>query len=316
MRSLPPAGRLIGLMFAIAVAAPAPAIPPPLPVHAAYGPLVQCFAGYRIAVSGAEAVVLGTGLVVNSGNSFFALDAEPAARPAGDKATTLEVPGIGTVGRYVVPSGRQRPGLRDAGPTTEYVLPPIGGAGAVLVRSPRFDGGSGDLATLARIGPAGDDCGTFGPPDYAGASAEALYWSPVRHDGPAFHCLNGIGFAVAAGEQYQRMWSDEGTRARLHGPAGEFALDVPPLPDRVRRKGGPVAAGFAQSVREDAAESHVLLLQAAPPRRGWSAENPEWASRLSIRYRPGTEAAAQAFAARLQFVDSDDRRCRAVTGKP
>jgi hypothetical protein len=302
---------------AIALASTAAvAIPPPLPSYSRYGPVTQCLNGYRVEVTGDEAVTLDQGVMVLNDEFRLFLDPERTSRPESDRPVAVEVPGLGQAQRYRVAANRGRVSLytgdRDI---TEYVLPANGG-GAVLVRSDRFDGSARDLELLARVAavdPARDQCGTFAPPDYAGRSFAALYWSPVRHPGPGFHCQQGIGYPVAAGESTQRPWLQTNAQSDLHLADGvALGLRGPTDPARrYRRTRGPIEAGYELSTRELSAEVHELLLIVPESRRG--RDEPAHLQQIAIQYAPGQEAAAQAFARRLEFVGRNDRRCPSAT---
>lgn len=285
------------------------AIPPPLPVHAAYGPLTQCLSGYRIDVAETEAVSVGDGLGFASDQFSLSLIPERTDLPPRASAIEVDVPGLGRINRHVVPAGSGQFGPAPRGPATAYVLPKRGQAGTVLVRSPQFDGSDRDLALLARIAPvdpARDRCGQFAAPDYAGETPEALYWSPVRHRGPRFHCQNGIGFPVGEAEALQLTWARDAW-SRVH--AGERRLVVlgPTVPARqAGRARGPVAAGYSPTINPNSEQLSILVLAAPPSRRA----NPPYNHQISIQFRPGDEAHARALAERLEFVDRNDRRCR------
>lgn len=293
------------------VTMPATAIPPPLPAYSRYGPVTQCVNGYRIAVTEAEAVTLDQGLIVVNDDYLLFLDAERTERAATDRPEAVEMPGIGRTMRYRVAADHGRMGLvNDGRVITEYVLPAVDGGSAVLVRSPRFDGSERDLALLARVAPvdpAGDRCGEFQAPDYAGQTPAALYWSPVQRPGPAFHCQGNIGFAIAAGETYQLTWSRDSAWSRYRSNGLELTLRGPNVPaSRYRRARGPVEAGYDQNIRDLGGMSELLLT--IPDSRRHRNE-PAHIQQIAITFPQGQEAAARAFASRLEFVARDDRRC-------
>jgi hypothetical protein len=297
----------------VAVLAPAPtgAIPPPLPSYSRYGPVTQCLRGYRIAVTEAEAVTLGQGVTVLNDDFLLFLDPERTDRPATDVGQPVDVPGVGQALRYRVAADRGRIDFANGDrEIIEYALPAIGGEGAVLVRSNRFDGSDGDLALLARVAPvdpARDRCGAFQAPDYAGQTPAALYWSPVQRPGPAFHCQGNIGVAIEAGETYQLNWSRDSAWARFVTNGVELYLRGPNVPARrYRRTRGPIEAGYDQNIRDMGGMSELLLTipDARRPR-----DEPAHIQQIAVTYPNGQEAVARAFAARLEFVARDDRRC-------
>jgi len=303
----------------LAMVAPAPALampPPPPPIHARYGPLTQCLAGYAIAAGADEAIVAmedGIAVVGDRDSLQLAIDRGYSDR-AQAPATMIEIAALGSVTRYALVHRGSPPDQQ-----FEYLLPARFGGRPVLAASRQFDGGDRDLALLGRISrvdPQGGSCGAFAAPDFAGEAAAASYWRPATAPGPAYHCQNGIGYEVRAGEALQLQWR---TLAAVMIPAsrllsGGVRLTVEgPVTRRDATTSVPLSR-YRRSI--DLWSGNRLILALLPPQEAMSH-----AARMRLlaeqRYTDGIliefpfrgEAAARAFATRLEFVDRADPRC-------
>lgn len=314
---------IVSLVALLSLTAPAAAIPPPPPSATRYGPVIQCLAGYKIAVSGEEAISLGNGTTLIADRLVMKLfDTLGESYWASAEATLIEVPGLGQVMRLAFPAGPAPDGpSRDIPPRFEYNLPALGGGHIVTVVSDNFDGSAADLALLARITPVAvpDACGTFGVSDYAGASPVTSYRSPVIHDGPAFRCANGVGFPIDAGARWQRNWL---AFDPVRSPDSETHLFVGDKAFRVRLANDPImkmkgykagkpvlGVGFTTDIRDYGGGIFELLV--IPPKADTLPHVQRYGWQMSITYSEGEEAAARALAARLIFVKDSDARCGA-----
>jgi hypothetical protein len=302
------AARWLALM--IVATPPARATPPSPPdPPARYGPLVQCLNGYAVMVAADEAVFAWPdGFTLWGERESFAFtieDRDPYRAQA--ERVAVDLPGVGTIARL----SRRSP--QGEVYQLEYRIPGRGGAQDLLARSASFNGTTADLAILARIRPAGPtECGTFATPDFPGADPDALYWAPALTRGPLYRCEGRVGYALLAGEAMRRPWSIRAghipSRAVLpdahlavHGP-----YRVPPAFT------GPVAAGYRISVEKlDYYGPHLLLSPPAPLLRRQRPRANRGDYEMRIAFAPGGEAAARAFASRLEFVESGDPRCHA-----
>lgn len=305
------------ILLALAGSTAAPAMPPPLPVNARYGPVMQCLGGYRVAVTAQEAISVGADVTLITDRYLLRL-VETAGGHGGSKVTQVVHPGLGPIDRVVAKVVRtDNGGFRVIGKqpklprfTIAYRLPALGGGSPVAVSSSRFTGTDADFAMLsrvARVEPT-DTCGAFGPPDFAEENPAALRWSPVAVPGPAYRCQNGVGFAVKPGENLRLYWGpqpDTGI-SELHLADRYFGIRGPIEPARkVGRGTGLIAAGYTISKRPINQGGSELIL--SPPDN--DSERP-FLRQIYIQHRDTHESEARALAGRLEFVSGKDARCR------
>lgn len=347
---------MLGLLFTAPAHATLP--PPTPPEYGAYGPRVVCEGDLSIAVRADEAVhlvgpifrimgddhliaatpmlmphsafslfngpvrhgVFATGGLPNNPAIAFRYsgDLPPAAAPSAIFAR--DGFGKGEV-RYAVET-------RVGASSSADMLPML------IVASPSFDGTDADKAILARfqMGAAGvADCVRpadlgAGKVDYRAAGFERSFDNPyyaglypAQPDvGPGYHCLGGIGFAVAVGEQLRRPWkSQRGGQSYLIRGGVTVALWGPVAPmrpiDPEDRREHP-AGQLHRSALTFYPNRGVGPPYAAPGVRedgSWLVElGQDRNSRLQIRFPAGDKAALGfSLIERLEFVADDDPRC-------
>ena len=295
-----------------------PPPPPPPPIHSRYGPLTQCLNSYAVTATAAEAVgVMGDGFSVFSDTAPLSLEIDPGdpyrARQRHDQ---IDTPNLGRLDRYQQ--------SYDGRNVVTYLIPPRDGGHGTLVYSSGFDGSNRDLAILGRIarveGPQA--CGDFRAPVYPGETPEALLWRSSSTPGPSFHCQNGIGFPVLAGEALQAARQDDsdGPSVRLSSPNPQLSyLDPVHLvvrgPMDTVNGTGAVAAAYRPRTETMSDGDNVILM---PPRTDSERHGPDnrYRRRIRIAYPPGQEAAARAFANRIEFVARSDPRCHGDSRAP
>lgn len=314
---------LIGIVLALLVPAPASALPPPLPVNARYGPVTQCYNGYRIAVTAGEGLSVGQDVTLVTDRYHLRLR-ESESDGGNGKVSSVTHPALGPVERVVTKPAKPKDhgGFRVIGAkrpvrteTVSYRLPAVDGATAVTAHSDQFRGTEADLAILsrlARIDPAADSCGAFAAPDWAHQTFDALRWSPNLAEGPAYRCQNGIGYAVRPGERLRLYWGPQpdATMSELHLADRSFAIRGPIEPaKRPGRAKGPMAAGYGVTKRAIYPGAAELIL--SPP--GNDRDRP-FLRQIFIPHQDMHEAEARLLAARLEFVAAKDPRCRSAPG--
>lgn len=287
--------------------------PPPPAAHARYGPLTQCLSGYSVTASEAEAIVAferGVSLFTDNGGGFNIQVDDGDPYRSRQEQTSVETPNLGRVIRL------QR--TYATGPETTYLIPSGDGRPAMLVHSGSFDGTQRDLGLLARIVRIDREqgCGPFRAPAYPGETPDAERWRPSATPGPFFHCQNGIGFPVLAAEAIQSGWwrTEEGQPLRISLP-NPIAPALDPIHLVLRGPIDPVTGTGAVAARfrprlERMSDGPAILLMpplTEPIRYG---QDPRYRHWIEIDYPSGQEVAARAFAARIEFVDSADSRCR------
>lgn len=289
--------------------------PPPPPVHARYGPLTQCLGGYAVTASTSDAILAmdgGVTLFSETGGFNIRIDDGDPYRSQQRRAD-IELAGLGQLIRY------QRTYYPGSAPeiSTTYLIPARDGHPAMLVQSGGFDGTERDLAVLGRITRvAGEQgCGNFRNPAYPGETPDAELWQPASTPGPFYRCQNGIGFPVLIGEALQSAWygTIDGPAVRLSVPdprwsrLGPIHLVVHGPPEAPIGTGA-VAASYRHAIENWSDGPNFMLV---PPRQASERHGPNQSFRHLIRiaYPPGQEAAAQAFANRIEFVERTDPRC-------
>jgi len=287
--------------------------PPPPPVHARYGPLMQCLDGYAIAASASEAMFsTPDGMSLVGDREGMSLSRE-VIDPHRLQVAVIDVAHLGRVTRF------ERL-YRHPAKRIEYLLPARFGGPEMLARSLQFDGSNRDFAILRRISrvePQSESCRTFAAPDFHGEDLDALYWSPATVAGPVYRCQNGIGYHVREGETVQLQWRPlvPATIASSRLITGGVRLTVDgPITRRDATTSVPLSR-YRRSVGIWAGRSILTLAppQAALSRAAWRRLPPErrYGDGINIEFPAGNEAAARTFATRLEFVDRADPRCRA-----
>ncbi len=298
--------------------APAPVAAQVEPVGADYGPASVCVAGYVLAVRGDEAVLrVAYGRLILRSHALNAFEVSPEAAAPDDRrftVSTLVVPGLGAVRRYDYPTQNgYRPGIPGemVGYTqarhTEYVLPAIGDALPVRLVSETFTGGGGDKAMLRRFSartPA-SRCDPLRSDPTGWWTREVEQWSPARTRGPAFICLQGLGFPILGAEYATRTWaagSGGASYGRITGLGYQVAIFGARIPQAQGKPGGNL---LAMGYRIEPNETGATLW---PP-----AGYPRDANDNGLVYIRATgldDAALAAILGRLEYIGPHDRRCR------
>jgi hypothetical protein len=312
---------LIGIALALLVPARASALPPPLPVNARYGPVTQCYNGYRIAVAAGEGLSVGHDVTLVTDRYLLRLS-EGGRDGGNSKVSSVTHPSLGAVERVVTTQARSKEngGFRVIGDkrpvraeTVSYRLRALDGGRAVTVHSNQFGGTEADLVILSRVArtnSAADSCGSFAAPDWAGQNFDALRWSPNMAEGPAFRCQNGVGYAVNPGERLRLYWGPQPdtTISELRLADRAFAIRGPT--EAAKKQGrakGPMAAGYGVTKRVIYPGASELIL--SPPQN--DRERP-FLRQIFIPHQDIHEAEARALADRLEFVTAKDPRCRST----
>lgn len=304
-------------LLSLAMGAPLLALaetPSPPRTHARYGPLTQCLDGYALSAGASEAISVAENDIAVT-NDRFGMSLN---RESGDpdrsraQASEIEIESLGRVTRYE--NVRYGSALIRA----EYLLPARFGSAPLVVRSHQFDGSERDLAMLGRVSrvePQNQACLVFAAPDFHGEDVDALYWSPFTVAGPVYRCQNGIGYRVRAGEAIQLQWrlvmpwtiplsrvTSDGTRLTWDGPITYRNASTSVPLSRYRRSVGLWSGRWILSLSPPQAQMSRAELNRLPRER-------RYGDGVQIEFPAGKEAAARAFATRLEFVDIADPRC-------
>lgn len=335
---------------------PAQATLPPLspPQYGAYGPLILCEGDLSIAVEPNEAAHV-VGSIFRIINDDYVVAATPALLPISSLASPggtskTDIIGLGNLTlafRYrgeLPQSGAgdaifAREGFRDGDVryaiATQYASMSSDSLQSMLIiASPSFDGSEADKAILSRfrvdaanppacIRPAGF---AAGKPDRGAAAFVESFDDPfypglypaAPTGGPGYHCLNGIGFALYAGERLRRPWQSlQVGQSHLMRGNVVVTLSGPVEPMRPTDPGDAREhpAGQLHGSGVTFYPSRGVGPPYAPPGvredGSWLIElGKDKNSRLEIRFPAGDKALAGfALIERLEFVAPGDPRC-------
>jgi hypothetical protein len=290
------------------------AAPAPPRTHARYGPLTACFDGYGFSADASEAISVSENSMSLGGDSGGMSLNREALGPDRSQArvSAIDIDAIGRVIRY------ENVRYGSAGTGVEYLLPARTAGAPLVVRSFDFDGSNRDLAMLGRVSrmdPHSPACHAFAAPGFEGEDVSALYWSPVTATGPIYHCQNGIGLQLRAGDTLQYRWrpSMPWTIPASRVTTGGIRLTWDgPITYRNASNSAPLA-DYRRSVGQ---WSGRWILSLWPPQQAMSREalralprDQYYTDGIQIEFPAGQEAAAREFATRLEFVDRADPRC-------
>jgi hypothetical protein len=332
------------LVLANVGGAPLQAVLPPLapPQYAADGPLDLCGGDYAIAVKPDESVhVIGDIIRVISNERIVVIKYDGFGTDRFDFGRPSRVALRGGTA-YVARFGFTTP---DSGRTLAYARKGLENADRryailtadqdqleLIIGSDAFNGSDDDYALFSgilvksKVKP--DDCIELSRAlvdrNYSAAREKQRYmadvYPAVPENGPAYHCISGIGFSVKPGEHVRRPWRP----LRAESPVliesdGHF----------IRIEG---SDWRAQKADPQAANEHPLgMLQKSSityyPSRGtgppyapegvreagsWNIKlgsNSYRGIQISFKASEGTSAGFR-FLERLEFVKPDDERCR------
>jgi hypothetical protein len=284
---------------------------PPPRTHARYGPLTQCLNGYAFSASSTETVLVleytfgeSISLLNDVGVLNLSIDVGDPYRWQAER-TEIEAPLLGRIDRY-------RRTYTASPPEVFYVLPAVDGKRPIMVRATTFNETNADLAILGRISRIDGDrgCGDFRSPDFPGENPDARRWNPTVSAGPLYQCLNGVGFALLAGEAIQSAWptSYPQPAARVSADGTRLIVQGPKEP-RAELLEGSVAAHYRLEQHNWSGQPILLLRppDSALDRYGHDPTHTRW---IRIEFPAGAESQAREFASRLEFVEMTDPRCQ------